>query len=155
MSTTVIVLYEPTKHGRRALAEGERLARDRRARLRVLVSSHHERQNRGCAQCQANVAFWNRELETIAHEELDQARALLEDPADTEYRVINASNSRVLATLVASEGADLIVVPWRRSGSLSRRLGRGLIARLRAAGVREVRMAAPAGRGERAPRLGW
>lgn len=142
MSTTIIVLYEPTKHGRRALAEGERLARDHRASLSVLVRSHHERQTLGCAQCQANVAFWNRELELIAHQELDQARALLEDPADTEYRVVNASNAHVLATLVASEGADLIVVPWRRSGSLSGRLGRGLIGRLRAAGVREVRMAA-------------
>jgi nucleotide-binding universal stress UspA family protein len=142
MSGSVIVLYEQSRHGREALAEADQLARDRDARLRVVVCAPRERQDVGCAQCRANVAFWNHELDEIAHQELDEARALLDDPADTEYRVVNGSLVRALADLATRERADVIVVPWRRTGSLSRRLGRELTPRLRAAGVPEVRMAA-------------
>src|SRR5579859_5771198 len=142
MSETVIVLYEPTRHGREALGEADQLARACHARLSVVVCAPRERQDVGCAQCRANVAFWNHELDEIAHEELDAARVLLGDPADTEYRVVNGSTVRALADLAARERADVIVLPWRRTGSLSRRLERRLTARLRAAGVPEVRVAA-------------
>ena len=142
MSATVIVLYEPSRHGREALAEAEQLARACHARLSVVVCAHRERQDVGCAQCRANAAFWNEELERIAHRELDDARALLGDPADTDYRVTNGSTVRALSDLATRERAEVIVVPWRRTGSLSRRLGRDLTARLRTAGVREVRVAA-------------
>ena len=146
MTATVIVLYEPSQHGREALAEAEQLARACHARLSVVVCARRERQDVGCAQCRANAVFWNHELAGIAHQELDEARALLGDPADTEYRVANGSNTRALADLATRERADVIVVPWRRTGLLSRRLGRELTARLRAAGVPEVRMAARADR---------
>lgn len=142
MSATVIVLYEPSRHGREALAEADQLARARHAHLSVVVWARRERQDVGCAQCRANAAFWNHELEEIAHKELYEARALLGDPADTEYRVASGSTVAALADLAARERPDVIVVPWHRTRSLSRRLGRELTARLRAAGVPEVRMAA-------------
>jgi hypothetical protein len=139
MNPSVIVLYEPSEHGRAALAEAERVAHDRHARLSVVVHARRERENVGCTQCRANVVFWNRERNLIAHQELDEARALLGDPAGAEYRVTTGPTVRSLAELAALERADVIVVPWRRTGAVSRRRGEKLTARLRAAGVREVR----------------
>ena len=145
MTAHVLVVYEASVSGRVALAHAESVARETQASLTVLSVIPHEPENVGCTRCRHNAAMWNRELRAIADEELAEASTLLGTSAVAEYRVARGDWTKAIAQTASRAAADLIVLPWRRSGRARRLFSRGALERLRQAGRWQVVLVPPDG----------
>jgi hypothetical protein len=85
-SGDVIVWFEDTPPGRRALSEAQNLAKATDAHLTVVAVAAHERVI-GCGRCLQGTVLWNLEMKKIAHEELLAAQKLLEPATDVTRSV--------------------------------------------------------------------
>jgi nucleotide-binding universal stress UspA family protein len=126
----VLVSYEASADGRAAHSHALGIAHPAGAALLVVAVVPHEATNVGCARCRWNAAMWNRELDAIAQEELGEAARLVGKPYAVEYDVARGPLATAIADAASRFRADLIVLPWRRSGRLRRLFSGDLVERV-------------------------
>jgi nucleotide-binding universal stress UspA family protein len=127
---SVLVWFEDSPAGRRALTEASVLARRRSVCLTVVAVAAHERVI-GCGRCLQGTVLWNIELKKIAREELLEARRALDDAADVSYEVLVGDPAEMITEAAEHVGADVIVLPalrTRRFGPPNRRNVSGRVA---------------------------
>ena len=113
----VLVWFEDSPEGRRALAQGSVIARRRSARLTVVTVATQERVI-GCGRCLTGTVLWNIEMKKIAREELLEARRLLSGGAD--YELVVGTPADAIIETAARLGVGTVVLPRLRT----RRFGR-------------------------------
>ena len=134
----VLVVYDGSARGRRALLEGAAMADEHEAELSVITLVEHDERRVGCA-CAVSASAWNRMMDEIAEEDLAVAREILgEREPPTRFGIAPGHGIAAIRRVVADLGCDLVLVPGRARLGLSRtrRLRRAL-----AAEVLEVRTA--------------
>lgn len=120
----VLVRYESSAAGRAALRYALDIARSN-SELRVMTVATHERVDVGCASCRQSAAIWNREMRSIAEEELAEAAALIGQNESVVYQVIRGQPQDAIRKAAAGSHASMIVLP-----SAPGRLGRRRVSRL-------------------------
>ena len=140
----VLVPYEATAHGQAALSHALGIARAAEAPLTVVAVVPHERVDVGCARCRQSAVIWNRELGTIAEEELAEAARLVGRSSAVEYDVARGPRTRAISDAACRCGADLIVLPWRRPSRVRTLFSRDATERLSREGRWRVVVAPPA-----------
>jgi nucleotide-binding universal stress UspA family protein len=149
----VLVSYESSPRGRAALMHAIGLAGGYGADLIVASVATHERVDVGCARCRSSASLWNREMLAMAEESLAEAAGLVGPSPAVEYRVAIGSPARAIAQAADESGADVIVIPWEKTGRLRRLLSPPVAEHLRDAGPWEI-VVAPAGAPETAETRG-
>jgi len=118
----ILVVFENSGAGRRALDEATAIADEHRARISVAIIVAYERRSRGCCRS----VQWNEILDEIALEEVAIARDILGDrEPPPRFTIVPDRGTGTVRELVAQLGCDLVVVPARRWA------GRRSIRRLR------------------------
>lgn len=119
----ILVVFENSGAGRRALREAAAIADEHRARISVAIIVAYERRGYGC--CIRSVQ-WNEILDEIALEEVAIARGVLGDrEPPPRFEIVPADGAGTVRELVARLGGGLVLVPARRW------TGRRTIRRLR------------------------
>lgn len=106
----VLVLYDGSDAARRALAAAASITGERRAALTVVSLVAHERESGGC--CCVPGTTWNRELDTLADEQVQQARVLLRaHGCVAHFAIVEGSGGRAIRSSADEFGCDLVMVP--------------------------------------------
>jgi nucleotide-binding universal stress UspA family protein len=113
-SGDVIVWFEDTPPGHRALSEAHNLARATDAHLTVVAVATHERVV-GCGRCLQGTVLWNLEMKKIAHEELLAAQKLLEPDVDVSFELMVGTPADSISAVATSRHAFAVVLPWQRN----------------------------------------
>ncbi|GIK78409.1 MAG: hypothetical protein EDQ89_07810 [Acidobacteria bacterium] len=138
----VLVVFESSRAGGRALELAAAVADEYAARITVAIVIAYERAI-GC--CLRSVQ-WNRILDEIALEEVGAAREILgERDPPPRFEIVPSDDGRGLPSVVERLGCDLVLVPKRRWG------GGRAIRRLRGATPADVRSVTSAQRPPRQP----
>ena len=140
----VLVTYEASADGQAALSHALGIARAAEAPLTVVAVVPHERVDIGCARCRQSAVIWNRELSTIAKEELADAARLVGRSSAVDYHVARGPRTRAISDAASRCGADLIVLPWRRPSRVRALFSRDVTERLSREGGWRVMVAPPA-----------
>ncbi len=128
----ILVVFENSGAGRRALREAAAIADGQRARISVAVIVAYERRSYGC--CIRSVQ-WNEILDEVALEEVAIARGILGDrDPPARFEIVPDRGPSTVRELVARLGCGLVVVPARRwgGGRAIRRLRGSLDVEVRA-----------------------
>jgi nucleotide-binding universal stress UspA family protein len=128
----VVVAYEASPRGRAALRHALDIAREAKLRLTV-VSVALKEPLAGCAQCQANAVFWNRERRSFAAEDLAEAVGLVRDTPGVEFAIVEGRGTQAIGHAADRAGADVIVLPAQPKGRLRRIFSPRAAERLRRA----------------------
>jgi nucleotide-binding universal stress UspA family protein len=116
-SGDVIVWFEDTPPGRRALSEAQNLAKATDAHLTVVAVAARERVI-GCGRCLQGTVLWNLEMKKIAHEELLAAQKLLEPATDVSFELMVGTPADSISAVATSRRASAVVLPWQRNRRL-------------------------------------
>lgn len=139
----VLVSYESSPHGRAALFHALGVARRAGAPMTVVSVTTNEPVNVGCARCRRSAAIWNRELRSLAQENLAEAAGLVGSSPAVDYAVAVGRPVHAIGQAADRSGADVIVLPWEPSGRLRRLFSSTVAEELGKAGPWEV-IVAPA-----------
>jgi nucleotide-binding universal stress UspA family protein len=134
---TILVWFEGTADGRAALAQAQRLATRRGAKLVVLTVAARERVV-GCGRCLQGTVLWNIEMEKIAAEELTEARQILGGATPASYQSLVGSPAELISDAAARMGAHVVVIPRQRNRRLDPPNRRNIAQKLAAGGSWEV-----------------
>jgi nucleotide-binding universal stress UspA family protein len=126
----VLVIYESSPDGQAALSHALGIAYAAGAVVSVVAVVPYESVKAGCARCRGNAAMWNHELGEIAQDELAEAARWIGRSSSVEYDVARGPQVKAISDAAARSGADLIVLPWRRSSRVRARFSRELTERL-------------------------
>ena len=119
----ILVVFENSRAGKRALRDAAAIADEHRARISVARIVEYERRTYGC--CIRSVQ-WNQILDEVALDELALARDVLgERYPPPRFEVVPGRGDKAIPGLVDRLGCDLVLVPSRRIG------GRRSLRRLR------------------------
>jgi nucleotide-binding universal stress UspA family protein len=99
----VLVWFEDSPEGRRALSEADVLSRRRSVHLTVVAVATRERVI-GCGRCLQGTVLWNIELKKIAREELLAARCALDGAADVSYELLVGDPAQMITQAAARVG---------------------------------------------------
>ena len=140
----MLVISERSARGYAALRQALEVARSADARLTVLAVIRRERTDIGCGRCRQGAALWNCQIDSIAAEQLAEARAVLGSyPA--AFEVGDGPELRSIIDAADRSDADVIVLPGRRSRFPRRLRRQSLEDRLRTLGEWRVVVADPLG----------
>jgi nucleotide-binding universal stress UspA family protein len=135
---SVLIAYEPSREGDAALSYALDIARAAGARLTVASVAPQERTDVGCAHCRASARAWNEQLRLLAHERLSKAAQTIGDSPAVHYLAAYGPERQVLAQAARQDGADIVIVPWRRAERLRRVVRLSLAEDLKLRGPWEV-----------------
>jgi nucleotide-binding universal stress UspA family protein len=144
----VLVKYDASPHGRAALHHALGIAREAKLPLTV-VSVAAKEPLAGCAQCQANTAFWNRERRSFAAQDLAEAVGLVGHASGVEFAIVEGRAAKALGQAADRAGADVIVLPAEPKGRFRRIVSSRQAQRLRRAGCWTVIVAPGSGQRRR------
>ncbi len=136
----VLVRYESSPAGRAALHHALEIARASSAELRVISVATHERVDIGCASCRKSAAIWNREMRSLAEEELAEAASFVGPDEPVAYQVVRGQPGDAIREAAAQCNAWMIVLPTQPGRLRARRVSR-LADGLRTAGDWEIAVA--------------
>lgn len=127
----VLVIVDGSEAAKRAVVEGDAMATEHDALLSVATVVSHEDPAVGCVQCGISVARWNKTLDEVAQERLDEARgALAAREAETGFFVVPGRGADGIREAARSLGPDLVLVPAH--GAFRRRFVRRVRRRVTA-----------------------
>lgn len=129
----VLVKYESSPHGRAALHHALGIAREADMPLTV-VSVAVKEPLAGCAQCQANTVFWNRERRSFAARDLAEAVGLVGHAPRVEFAIVEGRSAQAIGQAANRAGVDVIVLPPHPKGRFRRIVSFREAERLRRAG---------------------
>lgn len=136
MASHVLVVFERSRAGRRAVELAAAVADEHSGRITVAIVIPYERQTHGCC---LRSEQWNRLLDEVALEEVAAAREMLGDREPSPgFEIVPSEGDEALAAVVERLGCDLVLVPKRRWG------GGRVVRRLRGATHAEVHAVAAA-----------
>ncbi|MEZ5074188.1 MAG: universal stress protein [Solirubrobacterales bacterium] len=132
----VLVVFERSRAGRRAVELAAAHADEHGARITVAIVIPYERRTYGCC---IRSAHWNLLLDEVALEEIAIARDMLDGREPSPgFEIVPAEGDEALAAVVERLGCDLVLMPKRRWG------GGRIIRRLRDSTRAEVQAVAAA-----------
>lgn len=112
----VLVVFDDSSAGRRALEAAALVADERRADLSVVVLVDYDTRQIGCC---VPAGYWNGVLTELASGDLGKARDLVGTRrASTSFEVASGNGMKGIEQASAKFGSDLVVVP--RHGPLGR-----------------------------------
>lgn len=111
----VLIWFEATAGGRAALAQAHAIAERKQSFLTVITVATRERVV-GCGRCLQGTVLWNIEMKKIAHEELLEARRILDGVKEVAYEVVVGDPAEAVAAAAARAGAGTILLPPDRGG---------------------------------------
>jgi len=110
----VLALYEPSRRGEASVRHAAEIAAHAGAQLTVVTVAVVESTDRQC--CDARSGYWNGVVQELATEELAHAREAVGPDADAQFKLVRGDSvPSALAHEAEQSGADLVVVPRRRS----------------------------------------
>ena len=113
----VLIWFEANAGGRAALAQARTIAERQRSPLTVITVATRERVV-GCGRCLQGTVLWNIEMKKIAHEELLEARRILDGAAEVSYEVVVGDPAEAVAAAATRVGATIIMLPPDRGGPM-------------------------------------
>ncbi len=127
----VLVIVDGSEAARRAVEEGEAMAGEYDALLSVATLVNRDDPRTPCVGCGVSVARWNRMLEEIAQERLEEARrALGARAAEAGFFAVPGVGAAGIENAARALGSDLVLVPSH--GAFRRRFVRRVRRRIRA-----------------------
>ncbi|MBS1885705.1 MAG: universal stress protein [Actinobacteria bacterium] len=130
----VLVSYRSSSRGRAALSYAVDLAHDLGVPLTVVSVVPEEPTDVGCARCRQSAVIWNREMRSLAAEELREAAGLVRPGATVDYVAAVGRPAEALGRAAERSDADLIVLPWEPGGRIRRLFSRTVAEGLRESG---------------------
>lgn len=117
----ILVVFEGSKAGKRALRDAAALGEEHRAEISVVTIIGYDPRTIGCC---LRSGYWNRVLDEVALDELALARDILgeRDPAP-RFEIVPDRGTDTVLRIVTRLGCDLVLMPtgrWRGARSVRR-----------------------------------
>ena len=105
----ILIVFDDSSAGRRALEEGAAIADERHAELSVVAMVDYDTRQIGCC---VPAGYWNGVLKDLALDELDTARDLIGGrQTTTSFDVAAGIGTKGIEQATSRLGCDLVVVP--------------------------------------------